>query len=250
MLSFLSSGISPTPAGLNQFGDMTYEVDLIAERALLNKISTELGSATVVSEESGVINFGSGDNLIVLDPLDGSTNALRGYPCFSTSIAIAEGERLSEVLAGGVMNLVTGDIFMAERGRGSYLNGKRLKTSKTSRMQDAVLALDLNTKGKLPGYIRKISKVLEKAQHVRFLGTDALEMCLVASGAADVFLDLRGFLRSTDIAASTVIVREAGGLVLSPDGTNLETTLNPPSRVRLVACSKRKLFEEIMLLLE
>jgi len=249
VLSFLSSS-RPIPVSINQFGDLTYEVDLIAERTLLDQISKVLGSASVISEESGVIDVGGGGTLIILDPLDGSNNALRGYPCFSTSVAIAEGEQLSQVLAGGVMNLVTGDIFIAERGLGTYLNGKRLKVSKTSRVQDALIASDLNTKGKLPNYIKRISRVLEKAKHVRFLGTDALEMCLVASGAADVFLDLRGLLRSTDIAASTLIIREAGGLVLSPNGSNLETTLNPPSRVSLVACSTEELFKEIIQLIK
>lgn len=250
VLSFLSSGSKLTPVGPNQFGDSTYEVDLVAERVILEQMSREIGSATFVSEESGVVKGGEGGLLIVIDPVDGSTNALRGYPCFSTSVAIAEGESLSQVLAGGVINLVTGDIFLAEKGRGAYLNNKRLEVSKTSHVQDALIASDLNTKGRFSNYIRRISRVLESAQHVRFLGTDALEMCLVASGAADAFVDLRGLLRSVDIAASTLIVREAGGLVLSPEGSNLEITLNPPSRLSLVACSTKELFEEIVQLVE
>ncbi|MEM2570529.1 MAG: inositol monophosphatase family protein, partial [Thermoproteota archaeon] len=112
-------------------------------------------------------------------------------------------------------------------------------------LEEALIAVDLNVRGKIPGYVKRISGLVEKAKHVRFLGTDALEICMVASGAADAFVDLRGFLRSLDFAAASLIVREAGGLVLNEKGEDLNVKLIPVSRSPIIAVASRKLAEEI-----
>jgi myo-inositol-1(or 4)-monophosphatase len=235
------------PIRRNVFGDEVKLIDLVAEKSIVESLGRYFSNATIISEESGEIIIGcGGPPYVVVDPIDGSVNAVRGYPCFSTSIAIAEGVTLSSVVAGGVMNIVNGDIYYAEKGCGAYLNGEAVRVSGIESIGEALISADLNVKGRIPGYIARISSILEKAAHVRFLGTDALEVCLVASGAADAFIDLRGFLRSTDLSASVFIVREAGGVVADADGNDLEISIYPPSTAQFIASSTRSLLHEII----
>ncbi|MBO3770035.1 MAG: fructose 1,6-bisphosphatase [Candidatus Brockarchaeota archaeon] len=231
---------------LNRFGDQTFEIDLVAEKLVFESTKKHFKDATIVSEESEVIRIGKGGPpFIIVDPIDGSINAARGYPCYSSSIAVAEGENLNDVVCSGVINLLDGSIYLAEKNRGAFLNGKEIRVSNVEKLEEALIAVDLNVRGKIPGYVKRISGLVEKAKHVRFLGTDALEICMVASGAADAFVDLRGFLRSLDFAAASLIVREAGGLVLNEKGEDLNVKLIPVSRSPIIAVASRKLAEEI-----
>jgi len=232
---------------VNPFGDQTFEVDRIAEGIVFETTKCFFKDARVVSEESGLVEIGRGGfPLIIVDPIDGSVNASRGYPCYSCSIGVAEGENLSDVICAGVINLLNGDLYVAEKQHGAFLNRSRLRVSNVERIEEALVAVDLNIKGRLPGYVNRMSSIIEKARHVRSLGTDALELCLVASGAADAFVDLRGFLRSLDFAAASLIVREAGGVVLNEEAEDLEVKLVPVSRSPVVAASSRRLGEEII----
>ncbi|MEM3426618.1 MAG: inositol monophosphatase family protein [Thermoproteota archaeon] len=232
---------------INPFGDQTFMVDRVAEEAVFETTRFFFKDATLVSEESGLVEIGGGGPpLIIVDPVDGSVNASRGYPCYSCSIGVAEGENLSDVVCSGVINLLTGDLYSAEKNHGAFLNGRRLRVSNVERIEEALIAVDLNIRGRLPGYVSKVSSIIEKARHVRSLGTDALEICLVASGAADAFVDLRGFLRSIDFAAAFLIVREAGGVVLNGEAEDLDVKLVPVSKSRVVAACSRSLGGEII----
>ncbi|MEM2487561.1 MAG: inositol monophosphatase family protein [Thermoproteota archaeon] len=231
---------------LNRFGDQTFEIDRIAENLIFEATKRRFRDVTLVSEESEVIEVGrGGPPFVIVDPIDGSVNAARGYPCYSSSIAIAEGENLSDIICSGVINLLDGSIYLAERNHGAFLNGREIRVSNVKKIEEALIAVDFNVRGRLPGYVKKISDIIEKAKHVRFLGTDALEICMVASGTADAFIDLRGFLRSLDFAAASLIVREAGGLVLNDRGEDLNVKLIPVSKSPIVAVASRKLAEEI-----
>jgi myo-inositol-1(or 4)-monophosphatase len=231
---------------LNRFGDQTFEVDRIAENLIFDITRKYFEDATLISEESETIELGmGGPPFIIVDPIDGSVNAARGYPCYSSSIAIAEGINLSNIVCAGVINLLDGSIYLAERSHGASLDGNKIRVSDVEKIEEALIAADLNIRGRLPGYVNRISNIIEKAKHVRFLGTDALEICMVASGAADAFIDLRGFLRSIDFAAASLIVREAEGLVLNEKGEYLNVNLIPVSRSPIVAVASGKLAEEI-----
>jgi len=232
---------------VNPFGDQTFRADMVAEETVLEATRLFFKDATVVSEESGLMEIGGGGPpFIIVDPVDGSVNASRGYPCYSCSIGVAEGESLSDIVCSGVINLLNGDLYFAEKNRGAFLNNGRLKASNAERIEEALIAVDLNVRGRLPGYVNRLSRIIENARHVRSLGTDALEICLVASGAADAFVDLRGFLRSLDFAAAFLIVREAGGVVLNGEGEDLEAKLVPVSKSPVVAACSRSLGEEII----
>ncbi|MEM3692402.1 MAG: inositol monophosphatase family protein [Candidatus Bathyarchaeia archaeon] len=233
--------------GIGAGGDVSRAIDLVAEGAVLDVIRRYFHNATLLSEESGEMKIGKGGfPLFVLDPIDGSTNAIRGYPCFSSSLAIANGYEFSRVQAAGVINIPSGDLFTAEVGRGAFLNGKRIRPSEVKRISEALLAIDLNVRRGGSEYLEKIRQVLLKARHIRFLGTDALEIALVSSGTCDAFVDLRRFLRVTDVAAAAFIVQEGKGIVVDGEGNPLDLKMDLKTRVSLIASGTKELCDEIL----
>jgi len=232
--------------GIGAGGDVTRVIDLEVEKAIVRSLSENLRDFVLVSEESGLKTYGVGGCVIVVDPLDGSTNVLRGYPACSSAIAIARGTALSDVIAAGVINLVTGDLYYAEKGFGAYLNGERIRPRGTSKVEDAFMAFELNIRGQISGYVLRVAELIERARHVRLIGSDALEICFVASGASDAFVDLRGFLRAPDFAASAFILKEAGGVVTDADGKELDCKLDPKARSTVIAACTQELHEDIL----
>jgi myo-inositol-1(or 4)-monophosphatase len=232
--------------GVGAGGDVMRVIDLEVEKAIADSLTENLRDFVLVSEESGLKTYGKGKCTVVVDPLDGSTNVLRRYPACSSAMAIAEGATMSDVVAAGVVNLVTGDLYYAERGLGAYLNDVRIKPRKTSKVEDAFVAFELNVRGQITGYVSRVAELIERARHVRLIGSDALEICLVASGASDAFVDLRGFLRVPDFAASAFILKEAGGIITDADGRELSCKLDPKARSTIVAACTLELHEDIM----
>jgi len=231
-----------TKVGTGIGGDVTRQIDVIAENVLIEALRRHVQNATVLSEESGWIKIGLGGlPLFIIDPLDGSTNVVRGYPCASISMAVAEGFHLRDVFAGAVINLMSGDLFKAERGGEVYLNTRKVEPSDVKRLEEAFIAIDLNLSRGFPSYLKRVGPIIERAAHVRFLGTDALETSFVAAGICDAFVDLRGVLRLTDFAAAAFIVEEAGGVVVDVEGKPLNVAAvldtSPPRGSFIAACT-------------
>jgi NAD+ kinase len=211
-------------------GNATSRADAALEAAIL-EAAKGLG-LSVLSEEAGFVDNGS-EWLAIVDPLDGSRNAGRGIPFHCVSIALGkttqEG-RLSDLEAGVVQNLVTGDLYAAKKGHGAFHNGRRLLTQPFDPEEVVV--------GVIADYA---STEIDDAHahrdhHIRDLGSAALELCLVGTGAMDAFVVRRPWLRVIDIAAGTLVVREAGGQVLDPDtGRDLDLPLNLQARSGLLA---------------
>jgi len=227
--------------------DTTKLIDKIAEDHIIKILTSKLDSCVIVSEECGIVKIGDAlKPIVVIDPLDGSTNAIRGYPCYSISIAIALEPRLSGIVAGGVINVITGDLFTAVRGEGAFLNEKSISPSNVTEIEKALIAADLNVRSRFPNYVVKMSRIIERANHFRFIGTDALETCFVAAGICDAFIDLRGFLRVTDFAAACFIVKEAGGVVVDDKGEFLDLNLKPNERGKFIAACTKELSNAIL----
>ncbi|HID18125.1 TPA: hypothetical protein EYP27_01120 [Candidatus Bathyarchaeota archaeon] len=232
--------------GRGAAGDKTMLIDKLAEDAVISLLSERFKSFTVVSEETGVRRFGEGELIAVLDPLDGSTNALRGFPFYSISLALADGMRLENVKAAGVIDIPRGSLYTASKRYGSRLNGEPIRVSKSEKLEESVVGIDLNVKGVALGYVSRIAPVVERAYTVRFMGSNALGLCMVASGVYDAFVDLRGILRVLDSAAGIFIVEEAGGIILNQLGRKPNPELTPRSRISIVAASTRRLAAEIL----
>lgn len=212
-------------------GTPTKRVDEIAEQAILRRLDEAKG-LDVLSEEAGYLQRG-GDRLLVIDPIDGTTNAVRGIPFYCVSLAIGT-KLLADVECGLVMNLCTGDVFEAAKGRGATLNGRAIRAKATAK--SPVYATSGMRADELPP-ARGI---------LRSFGASALEMCLVAQGAIEGYHYAKPILRVIDIAASTLIVREAGGVVLDVEGKDLDLPLSLAPRFGLTAGANRSVASTLM----
>lgn len=233
-------------------GDLTKEIDRRAEKTLIKNIMEEGLSCTILSEERGVIKIGSSpeDLYLACDPLDGTTNAVHGIPFVATSIAIAKEPFLSMVEAAVVMDIIHNITYIAEKGKGAYKNNERIRPSQETDLIESVIGVDINTyKAANKTLHEKITRLITLNKHPRYFGANALQLCYVADGTIDAFVDIRGKMRVLDMAAAYLIVREAGGIITAPDGGTLNAKFTPQQRISLVATGNRKLHEEILCLI-
>jgi len=242
-----SGGMGEIGAG----GDITHPIDTMAEEIVIRRLQDERIPCVLVSEEAGTRPLnGGGDDYVVLDPIDGTTNAVRHIPFYSTSIAHATGPHLSNVDAGLVMDLHNGTTFSAKKGEGARMNGVETTVSKTTEVEEAIISIELTHLGRVRNVARTLLPLMERSLKLRLLGSTALETAYVASGALDAFIDIRGLTRAVDLAAAAVIVREAGGFIVTPKGEKLDMMLTAPARTSFVASANRQLTAQIIELLK
>jgi myo-inositol-1(or 4)-monophosphatase len=193
-------------------GDATTLVDRLAEDVVIEELEALAATGarfTLVSEESGVRDFGGGVTRVVLDPIDGSLNAKRGIPVFATSIAVADGPRLGDVWLGVVRDHGTGEDLVARRGGGARIGGRPVAVDGLVGME--VVALETAA----PERVARAAARLPDVGRVRMLGSLALALCSVGAGRVDGLAGL-GRARAVDIAAAQLFCREAGALVGLP----------------------------------
>lgn len=236
--------------GVGAGGDQMKRIDLAAEEAITTTLKKNKVSCTLISEESGVEKIGvqTSELYVTTDPLDGTTNAIRGVPFIATSIAISKTRQLQDIEIALVSDLFHNINYIAQRGQGVTRNGEKIKPSQLSSLEETVLGVDFNTY-KAGEVASRLTRVLQKIKHFRHLGANALELCYVADGTTDAFLDIRGKLRVTDIAAAYLILREAGGIITTPEGNELNVPLTPTQRVSFIATGNAQLQQNITQLL-
>jgi myo-inositol-1(or 4)-monophosphatase len=202
--------------------DFVTHVDREAEAAVVARIRSAFPDHRILAEEDAFDRGDTGNSSLagptptwVVDPLDGTTNYLHAYPEYAVSIAAACGGRLE---AAVVINGATGAEWQAVRGGGAYLNGVRIHVSEIERLPLALVGTGFPFKALelLPRYGRQLEVALRGTSGVRRAGSAALDLCAVASGWFDGFWELT--LAPWDVAAGTLLVREAGGLVTRMDG--------------------------------
>jgi myo-inositol-1(or 4)-monophosphatase len=232
-------------------GDQMKLVDLAAEKAIVEVLLRRCASFTLISEESGVKVFGDRPEscFVTVDPIDGTTNLVRGLPFYCTSIAVSREPMLSQVHAGLVSDLFHSTTYTAALGKGTFRNGEKITPSKVESLEEAVVGLDLNTY-KVKEIAPRLSGLIAHTKHIRHYGANALELCFVAEGLTDAFVDVRGKLRTTDVAAGFLIVKEAGGIVTAPDGKAVDARLDPKETLKFVASGNRQIHEAILRLLD
>lgn len=237
-------------SGVGAGGDPLREIDLAAERAIVNTLKKKEVNFTLISEESGILNYG--DNAlrcyITTDPIDGTTNLLRGAPFYATSIAVSEQPFLRAIQAGIVADLFHGTTYTAKRGFGAYRDGQRISSSSRGSVEEGVIGLDLNSY-RIKELVPKLTALMGEAKHLRHFGANALELCYVADGTIDAFVDIRGKLRTTDIAAASLIVREAGGMITATEGRSLDARLDPKQKVEFIAAANKEVHQRILRLI-
>ncbi len=214
-------------------GDLSRRIDLIAEKAVIDIVRKRGIDATIIGEECGRIEGKRG--YIVMDAIDGTTNAVRGIPFYCCSIAYATDFRLSTVTDAAIIDLARGDIYYASRGKGAFLNnGKRISAKKESPPDPTI---GINISGVKPTVVKRLAPIIAEADHTRQFGANALEMCFLARGLLDAYIDLRGKIRPTDIAAGYLIAKEAGAKVYSDSGSDLESDLDVKTRLSYVVAA-------------
>jgi len=189
--------------------NLVTEMDMRSERAVVETILASFPGHGIIAEEETSIRNESGYRWII-DPLDGTTNYAHGYPCFSVSIAL---EHEGDVIAGVVYDPMRDELFAARKGKGASLNGRQIRVTAVDTLIKSLLATGFP-------YDRKVSEknnmdyfheLLMASQEVRRDGSAALDLCYVASGRFDGFWELK--LKPWDVAAGSLIVTEAGGMV-------------------------------------
>ena len=195
--------------------NLVTEVDHACEDAIVALLRERYPDHDIVTEETQIEQTGS-PYVWYIDPLDGTTNFAHGYPCFCTSVALAhEGK----VVAGAVYEPLREELYTAERGQGSFLNGRRLRVSNATELINSLLltGFPYDVRDDLPGKLRMFNKLMGEARAVRRDGSAALDLCFVAAGRVEGFWEET--LYPWDMMAGNLMIEEAGGRVSRFDGT-------------------------------
>jgi myo-inositol-1(or 4)-monophosphatase len=188
----------------------TKKIDLVAEDVVIQYLQENALCSLLISEEAGKVRFNRGKGTILLDPIDGTFNAVAGIPFYALSLAYADEGIVTKAF---VRNLATGETFTAEKGKSAFCNGKPIHVSDIQTLDTCAVSV----------YGRKfdptcVMQLGQKIRRWRLLGASALELCYVGAGKIDAFIDLRGTLRVTDAAAGMLVCSEAGGMVTDLNG--------------------------------
>ncbi|STX37997.1 myo-inositol-1(or 4)-monophosphatase [Legionella feeleii] len=190
------------------------EVDIKAEQAIIHTIHKAYPEHGIIAEESGIHNDNA-DSVWIIDPLDGTTNYMHGFPFFSVSIAHKVKNRIEHAV---VYDPIRHECFSASRGRGAQLNDRRIRVSKQTQLNAALLGtgFPFRNTALAQRYLPTFEALIGKCAGVRRTGSAALDLAYVASGRLDGFWEFG--LRPWDIAAGSLIVKEAGGLISDLQG--------------------------------
>jgi myo-inositol-1(or 4)-monophosphatase len=236
-------------------GTPTKFIDLVAEEKVIEILEESKRPVTLISEEIGEFKIGKGPSeaVFVVDPLDGTRNAIKNIPAYGISIAVADPTGASKLAAdpskliisdvemGFVKNFATGDIYSAKKGNGAFLNGIPIKPSQKNDVSGSSIGAYIYR-----AEMSKIDKLLKTVRSMRILGSVAIELCYVADGTYDAFLDIRGNLRIVDISAAKLIIEESKGIVTDENCQSLESGLNVLDRTSIVASCNKTIHREII----
>jgi myo-inositol-1(or 4)-monophosphatase len=191
--------------------DYVSEVDQAAEQAIIDTLLEAYPGHGILAEESGRAQGAQHSEYVwIIDPLDGTTNFLHGFPVYAVSIALAHRNQVQQAV---VYDPTRNDLFFASRGRGAFLNDRRLRVSKRIRIAEALIGTGFPfRKGdNFKRYMKMFEEVMQHCAGLRRPGAAALDLCYVAAGYYDGFFETG--LNPWDVAAGSLIITEAGGLI-------------------------------------
>ena len=189
--------------------------DTRAEEILHKELVRARPGYGLLLEEHGEVEGADRTHRFIVDPLDGTTNFLHGIPLFAISMAL---ERDGELVAGLIYNPASNEMFTAERGKGAFLNDRRIRVAARTELADCVIVTGIPHRGKSGQelFLKEMQAVMANSVGIRRTGAAALDLAWVAAGRFDGFWERN--LRPWDLAAGIVILREAGGFVSDADG--------------------------------
>lgn len=196
--------------------DYSSEVDIKAEQAIIATIQKAYPDHSIMAEESGSHEGGDEDYVWIIDPLDGTSNYLHGFPFFSISIALKIKNRIEHAV---VYDPLRHECFSASRGRGARLNDRRIRVSKQTQLSAALLGTGFSGRDSLLNqkYLPTFEALVGKCAGMRRTGSAALDLAYIASGRLDGLWQFG--LKPWDIAAGALLIREAGGLISDMQGS-------------------------------
>ena len=199
-----------------QVNDFVTEVDHASEQIIIETLLGAYPGHAIWAEESGRVHGAQDSEFVwIIDPLDGTTNFIHGLPVYCVSIALAVKGKVEQAV---IYDPTRNDLFTATKGRGAYLNNRRIRVSKRTRLQECLIATgfpyrpedDINT------YLRLMGDMMQRTAGLRRPGAAALDLAYVAAGFTDGFFELG--LQPWDVAAGSLMITEAGGLVCNFSG--------------------------------
>jgi myo-inositol-1(or 4)-monophosphatase len=201
--------------------DFVSDADRSAERAVINTILKHYPDHEILAEESG--SQGESDHVWIIDPLDGTTNFLHGFPVFCVSVALAIRGRVEHA---AIYDPLRDELFTASRGAGAQLNGRRIRVSGETKLERSLVGTGFpyrESNEALAPYLNMFRRAIESTSGIRRPGSAALDLAYVAAGRYDAFWETG--LAAWDLAAASLMVREAGGIISGLDGSEnyLET---------------------------
>ena len=228
--------------------DVTRRIDMFAEKALEKALHSRNLCARIISEELGDHVFPEGGDpefTLIFDPIDGSTNAILGIPFFCTSIAYSP--KVDHItfddIQASVVATISGKTYYAVKGGSAFVDGKKLPRELKGKTK---LAFSIYTYG-----AGSIPKGLVQFQYeaknvvIRVLGSIAMEICLVAEGAIDAAIDVRGLINGYDIAGASLILNEAGGVITDLKGNELVSEAGTTHNISLIATLEPEIRDKI-----
>jgi len=195
--------------------DFVTQVDKAAEQAIIGVIHAAYPDHSILAEESGDTPGARAEYRWVIDPLDGTTNYIHGFPQYCVSVAL---EHRGVPTHGVVYDPGKNELFTASRGRGAFLDDRRMRVSKCTRLQDALVGTGFPYKevSRLDLYMRQLRTMMTSSAGVRRAGAAALDLAYVAAGRLDAFWEMG--LSRWDMAAGALLIQEAGGMVADLQG--------------------------------
>jgi len=190
--------------------DFVTQVDRAAEQAIIEIVRRAYPDHAILAEESGSLQGGEAEYRWIIDPLDGTTNFIHGFPQYCVSVAV---QHRGTIAHGVVYDPAKNELFTASRGRGAFLNEHRIRVSRCARLEAALVGTGFPFRelSRLGPYMRQLRAMIASTAGVRRAGAAALDLAYVAAGRLDAFWEMG--LSAWDMAAGALLIQEAGGLV-------------------------------------
>lgn len=202
-----------------KLGDFVTSADIKTEKILLETLQYYYPNATYITEESDTIK--GNDEIIVIDPIDGTTNFIHGIPL----VGIVIGRILNgEITDGVIFNPILNEFYWASKGKGAWCNNKRLRVSKRHDLINCIIGTGIPHADRgYKNYLDEIDSISKSCSGLRRMGAASIDLAFVAAGKLDAFWERN--LNLWDVSAGVILIKEAGGKVTKPDGSewNLES---------------------------
>lgn len=251
LLDTVRRGSVSEPMGRGNYGDISYRGDLVCEKAIVEVLKSRLGNVAIISEEMGVFWEGvdEPEYWALIDPVDGSANMSRGISFYSSGVALSRGPFVRDVISSGVIDHVTGEIFIREEGYVSHNTATEPSHASPEDRGRAILFFHHASFKRDPLSKETSIRIAERSRFFRVMGSALLEMCYASIGRVDGYLCLTPELRMMDVVPALYFALGMGRRSATYPRPLLEERLDSRSRYGIIIVNRGDLFEDILSML-